>query len=176
MYSLISNFAASSSGLGALGVDGKAFIIQLVTFVLAFLVLMRYAFKPIIKILRERQQVIENGVNLGELMEKEKEKLKSEVDKTLHDSRIKADEIIRSAQGAAKDTISEAENKAKMKADQIIESSKTRIDQETNIARTRLEKELVGLVADATEVVVRQKVDTKTDRVLIEQALKEQRI
>ena len=38
-----------------LGVDGKAFVIQLITFVLAYLVLRRYAFGPILKVLRERR-------------------------------------------------------------------------------------------------------------------------
>ena len=64
--------SSSSSGLGSLGIDGKAFIIQLVTFLLAFWVLKRWAFGPIIKIMDQRRKTIEDGVSLGEQMKKDK--------------------------------------------------------------------------------------------------------
>ena len=68
MIQPLTTFADSSSGIGALGIDGKAFIIQLVTFILAYLVLQRYAFKPILKVMRDRRDTIEAGVRLGEEM------------------------------------------------------------------------------------------------------------
>ncbi|HMH31250.1 MAG TPA: ATP synthase F0 subunit B, partial [Methylomirabilota bacterium] len=85
----VTNFGAeaSSSGLGALGVDGKAFIIQLITFLLVFLVLKRFAFKPILKVLNERRETIESGVKLGDEMRKERSKLDDEVEKKLHEAR-----------------------------------------------------------------------------------------
>jgi len=58
-------FGDSSSGLGALGISGQAFLIQLVTFLLAFLVLRQWAFKPIVRLLRERRETIDRGVHLG---------------------------------------------------------------------------------------------------------------
>ena len=42
---------ASSSGLGALGFSLSSFLIQLGSFLIVFLILKRYAFKPIIKLL-----------------------------------------------------------------------------------------------------------------------------
>src|SRR5580704_11336522 len=95
---LITTFGDSSSGLSALGVDGRAFLIQLITFILAYLVLRKWAFGPIIKILRERRETIENGVKLGEQMKKEEAEMEAKVEKALHDARAKADEIIASAQ------------------------------------------------------------------------------
>src|SRR3954464_12210212 len=114
----IANFAAeSSSGLGALGVDGKAFLIQLITFVLAFLVLKRYAFKPILKVLAERRDTIEQGVKLGEEMQKERTRLQTQVEQKLHEARQKADEIIATAQDTSRQTVREAEDKARTKAE-----------------------------------------------------------
>ena len=69
MLNTLTNFGDSSSGLGALGLDGRALIIQLITFVLALLILKRYAFKPISKVLNERRELIESGVKLGEEMQ-----------------------------------------------------------------------------------------------------------
>lgn len=175
MLPILTNFAeaSSESGLGALGVDGKAFIIQLITFVLAFVVLKRYAFEPIIKMLAERRQIIESGVKLGEEMQKERTKLDAEVEKTLQEGRKKADALIASAQDTAKETIREAEEKAKAKAVGIQKEAESRIAQDTARARKQLESEIVSLISDATEAIIEEKVDAKKDAQLIDKALKD---
>lgn len=168
------NFAAeSSSGLGALGVDGKAFLIQLITFGLAFLVLRRYAFKPIGQVLRERRETIEQGVKLGEEMRKERAKLEAQVEDTLHKARQEADAILSGAHDNGREAIREAEEKARTKAAGILSDAESRIEQDTARARQALEKDLANLVAEATEAIIDEKLDAKKDAALIEKALKE---
>lgn len=172
-YTPLTNFAESASGLGALGVDGRAFVIQLITFVLVYLVLKRYAFKPIIKALRERREIIENGVKLGEQMQKEKAELEQKVAEALQNARKEADNIMASAQESGREAIREAEAKAKQKAESIVDEAERRIAQDVARTRQKLEDELVTLVADATEAVLEEKVDAKKDSQLIERALKQ---
>lgn len=166
------NFAESSSGLGALGFDSTAFVIQLITFILAYLVLRRYAFGPITKMLRERRETIESGVKLGEQMQKEKAELESKVEDALHEARKQADDIIANAQDSGRQTIREAEDKAKNKAEGIVAEASQRIVQDTARARQELEKEVVDLVADATKTIIGEKIDAKKDAELIDRALK----
>jgi F-type H+-transporting ATPase subunit b len=173
MIHQLSNFGQTSTGIGALGFDGKAFIIQLITFILAYFVLRRWAFKPILKVLQERREQIEKGVSLGQQMEKEKVDMEAKVEQALHDSRVKADEILREAADQAKATVKSAEDQAKDRADGILKSAEDRIKQETVQARRELEKEVVNLIADTTEVVIKEKVDAKKDSDLIKRALKE---
>jgi len=168
----VSQFGAESSGIGALGVDGKAFIIQLVTFVIAFWVLQRYAFKPILKVMEQRRQTIESGVALGEEMQKKQAQLEKQVDATLAKARVDADGIIADARDAAKVAAADIETKAKARADGLVASAEDRIEQETKRARQKLEKELVGLVSEATEAIIGEKVDAKKDAQLIDRALK----
>lgn len=170
--SSVTHFAAESSGIGALGIDGKAFIIQLITFVLAFLILKRYAFKPILKVLNERRTTIESGVKLGEKMKQEEAKLAAKVDLTLHEARAKADDIIAGAQDTGRQSIREAEEKARAKAESIVGEAQSRIVQETARARKQLEQEVVGLISDTTEAIIEEKVDAKKDAALIERSLK----
>lgn len=176
MNSLFTQFAAAeeqaTSGLGALGVDWKAFVIQLVTFLLAFLVLKRFAFKPILRVLNERHELIESGVTLGEQMRQEEEKLAAKVEKTMQDARAKADGIIADAEEAAKVAGAELEAKAKKKADSLVAEAEDRIAQDTKRARAELEGELAGLVVEATEAIIDEKVDAKKDAQLIEAALR----
>lgn len=173
MVQLLTTFGESYSGLGALGFDGQAFVIQLITFVLAFLVLKRFAFKPILKVLQERRETIENGVKLGEQMKQEEAKLAAKVDQTLHEARQEADQIIATAQDSGRQAVRDAEEKARAKADGILAEAESRIAQETARARQQLEQEVVGLIADTTEAIIDEKVDAKKDAALIERALKE---
>jgi len=168
-YQIIAS--SSSSGLGALGVDTSALVIQLITFVLALLVLRKWAFKPIIKVLQQRRQVIEDGVKLGEKMRHEETALEDKIEKTLHQTRLKADQIISDANQTAKTMIKDAENDAKAKADLILKESEAKAVQELARARQKLENEMVNLVASATSIVLDEKVDAQKDASLIERAL-----
>jgi F-type H+-transporting ATPase subunit b len=175
MFSLLTQFGDSSSGLGALGLNASSFLIQLVTFIIALLILRKWAFKPILKIMNERRDLIEKGVRLGQEMEKEKAELEAKADQKLHEARVKADSIIAAANDTARQSVREAEAKAKAKADGIIASADEAIVQRTAQAKRDLENEMVSLVAGATEAVVREKVDAKKDVDLIKRALKEQK-
>jgi F-type H+-transporting ATPase subunit b len=163
---------ASAGGIGALGVDLKAFVIQLTTFVLAFLVLRKWAFGPILKIMNQRREAIESGVKLGEQMKQEKAELEAQVAKELGDARTKADGIMSDAEAVARDTVRVAEEKAAEKAAIIVKEGKERGEQEVVRARKALEAELVGLISDATETIIGEKVDAKKDAGLIDKALK----
>ena len=173
MIATIAQFGDSTSGLGALGVDGKAFVIQLITFVLAFLVLKKWAFKPIMKMLDERRETIDKGVRLGEEMQKEKALFEDKVAQALSDARKQADQVVTGANSQAREAIRAAEDKAREKADGIIAEAQERIDQDTKRARQKLEKELVGLIAETAEAIIDEKVDASKDAALIDKALKE---
>ena len=173
MFGPLTNTLADSSGIGALGFDGKAFLIQLITFVLAFLVLKRYAFKPILKVLNERRETIESGVKLGEQMQKEKAEFEAKIEELMAKARQDADGIIALSQENGREAIREAEEKARAKAQGVIAAAEARIEQDTARARQELEKELATLVADATEAIIEEKLDAKKDAQLIERSLKE---
>jgi F-type H+-transporting ATPase subunit b len=155
----LNNFAAQSSGIGALGVNLQALIIQLVTFILVYIVLRKYAFKPILKVLKERRDLIESGVNLGITMQKQQEELDKKAAKLLHDAQAEADRVISQSKDEAKEIINESENNAKKKAEAILDDANRLIDQNTINARKKLERQLVGLVSEATEAIIDEKLD-----------------
>lgn len=175
MINAVTQFGAdNASGIGALGIDGKALIIQLITFGLAFLVLKKWAFEPILKIMDERKQTIENGVALGEKMKRDEAAMEAKIAGELSKAREQADGIIAAANDTSRDTIREAESKAQDKAAGILKEADERIMTDTARARKKLESELVGLISDATEAIIGEKVDAKKDAQLIDKALKEQ--
>lgn len=175
MIAALTQLGDSSSGIGALGVDGKALIIQLVSFVLAFLVLKKWAFGPIIRAMEQRRQTIESGVTLGEKMKKDQAALETKVEETLQEARAEADGIIAQANESSRQVIREAEDKAREKAEGVLKDAEERIAADTVRARKKLEGELVGLISDATEAIIGEKVDAKKDAQLIDLALKGQK-
>ena len=172
MTSLFVQFGDSTSGIGALGLNLSSFLIQLGTFIIAFLVLRKWAFKPILEVLNRRRETIEQGVALGEKMQKQQAEMEQKVAETLRQARAQADKIIAEAGARGRQAVAEAEAKAKDKAETIIAGAEERIEQDIKLARTKLEKEMAGLVAEAAETIISEKVDPKKDAVLIDRALK----
>lgn len=172
MLGLLTQFG-STSGLGAFGINLDSFLVQLGTFIIAFLVLRQWAFKPILKIMNSRRELIEKGVKLGEQMQKDKVALELKIEEELHKARLKADEIIASAENGARQVVKEAEDQARSKAENIVKDANSKIVQNTNRARKSLEKDLIGLVSEVSSAVIEEKVDAKKDASLIERKLKE---
>lgn len=167
--------AAGGSPLAALGVDLKSLIFQLITFLLVFLLLKRFAFKPITKMLKLRRQTIDDGVRMGLAMEKEKAKLDDEVAEVMRKARHEADQIIANAHKEGREVIRDAEKAAQHKANSMLTDVEARIAEESAQARKHLEKELLGLVSEATETIVGEKVDAKKDAELVAKAMKGQK-
>ncbi len=166
-------FAATEEASGGiLGLSLQAFVIQIVTFILVFILLKKFAFNRIVKILDKRHEVIDKGVRHGLEMEKERERLEKETAKVVREARHSADEIISDAQKEAREAIRDAEKSANKKTEVMLADAEVRINEELDQARRKLEKEIVGLVSEATEAVVQEKVDAKKDAELIDRAIK----
>lgn len=178
MNIFITQFAAEetggASGFSALGFDPKAFIIQLVTFLLVFYILKRYVFGRVVDLLEKRRKTIEEGVNLTSRLSQEKEKLDKEVALKHTEARREADEIVAAGHKQAVQMVKDAEATAESKAAQILADAQKKIEDETARARRKLEHEMIGLVAEATEVLIDQKLDSKKDAELVAKALRSQ--
>ncbi len=165
------NHFASASGLGALGVSWSDFIIQLITFILGYLVLRKWAFGPIIKALKARHQLIDDGVKLGQEMHHKKEQLEQQIQDQLRKARAQADQIVSEAEQNAKELINNAETKAQDRSKAIIDEASLKTKQDITLAKQKLESEIIGLVGEVTEALIDQKIDDKEDTKIIARAL-----
>ncbi len=169
---LFATEAESASGIGALGVNPGSFVIQLISFILVFLLLKRFAFKPIVAMLEERRRTIDDGVKLGQKLEKEREKFNEEVANAMREARHEADKIIANAHKEAREVIRDGEKAAQRKTDAMITDAHERIEEDMRRAKLAVEKDIVNLVSEATEAIVGEKVDVKKDAELIDKILK----
>ena len=175
---MLHTYFAATEGAEAglpLGLSASAFVIQLITFVFVFLLLKKFAFKPITKILEKRRQTIDDGVRLGRKLENEKARLDEQVAKVMREARHDADKIIAAGHKDARQVVRDAEKNAQAKADRILADAEERIHEESEHARRKLEKDLIGLVSEATETIVGEKVDAKKDAELVKKVMKGQK-
>ena len=158
------------SGIGALGIDVLAIVAQAVTFLVLFFVLKKFALDGIVKTLEKRRKTIDDGVRLGREMEAEKAQLDENVEKALREARREADKIIAGGQKEAGEIIRAAEETATRKTDAILADAHAKIEEDIEKARVSLEHEMRSLVAEATEVIISEKLDAKKDESLIKRA------
>lgn len=122
--------------------------------------------------LAERRKTIDDGIRLGQKMEKERDNLEKDVAKVMREARTEADHIISMANKDARQIIRDAEKSGQRKADSMVTDAQARIEEEVRQSKQKLEKDIVGLVSEATEAIVGEKVDAKKDAEIIDKALK----
>ena len=169
----ITYFAESAGGIGALGLNVQSFVFQLITFVVVLLVLRKYVYGRLVDTLEARRNAVLESLAQADESAKQLEQAEKKVTELIKEARSEAENIVAVAHKEATKMVEEAEEKAGKRADHIVESAQTRLAHEVTEARELLRKETTELVAAATEKILRQKLDAKSDSKLIEMALKE---
>lgn len=165
----------ASGGLGALGINLQGFLFQLITFVFVLLLLRKLVYGRLVDTLETRRKAVIDSLDNAKEAAAALEKTNERTAELLKEARQEASEIVSLAQKEAVKAIEAAEMKATKKADHIVEQAEARIHSDIAAARLGLQSELIGLVATATEKVIEQKLDLKSDAKLIKEALRESR-
>lgn len=172
------NFAAeaahaeeSAGLLGALGINGKLFVTQLLAFLVLVAILGKFVYPFLVRSIDERRQSIEEGLKQAKEAQAASEKAEAEIQKLLATARKEADDILACSHAEAAAQVAEAEEKAHTRADQIIQDAHAQLEADVAKARLALKKDTAALVALATERVLHEKVDVKKDAQLIDRAL-----
>jgi F-type H+-transporting ATPase subunit b len=163
----------ASEGIGALGLSLPAIIASTITFLVLFYVVKKFALSGIVANLEKRENDISRGLHLTAEMDKKAAELEATVEKTLKAARADADAIIADARLETGKMLQEAEEKANKKADEIMRSAAGKIERDIVEARVELKSEMAGLITEATEAILNQKLDQNSDRKLVENYLKE---
>lgn len=163
----------AAGGIAALGLDWKAFLFQLITFVIVLIILRKFVFGKLVATLSARQKAVEDSITNAEETAKKLKNAEASVAEILTNARKEADEVVSASQKEAAQMIEAAEAKAAKQAEHIVAEAKSQMDVEVAKARESLKKETAALVAIATERIIREKLDPTRDAKLIDAALKE---
>lgn len=172
MINISVNFAEASSGIGAFNINLKSFIFQLVTFTLVLLVLKRWVLPPLISTMDKRRETLKESLVNAKQTEELLAKAEVRAEEILAKARAQADEALAETKKAASGIIADAESAAGERAAIIVKEAEARLNEEREKLRQELRSELAELVADATEKIIHEKLDTARDMSLIERAIK----
>lgn len=161
----------AAGGIAALGLDWKAFLFQLISFVIVLLILRKFVFGKLVATLEARQKAVDDSLkNAAETEEKLKSAEKT-IAGMLSDARKESEALVAAGHKEAAQMVEAAEAKAVKRAEHIVAEAKASMDVELSKARDALKKETMHLVAVATEQIIGEKLDATKDAKLIEAAL-----
>lgn len=148
--------------------DPGLFIWSTVAFVLLFFVLSKFAWKPIVKALDERERSIEDALAKAEIAKEELAKLTNENEQLLKQARGERDEILKEAKILKDRIVHDAKSLAQAESSRMIEKARQEINNQKVAALEDIKSQVATLSLDiATKILRKQFEDQKKQQALV---------
>lgn len=145
-----------------------------VTFLILLFLLGKFAWKPILNAVKEREESIENALNSAAKARQEMEQLKSDNEKILIEARQERDAMLKEARQIKEEMIAEAKGKASQEADRLISQAREQIENEKMRAVTDLKNVVGQMSVEIAEKILLQELSSKDKQMeMIENQLKD---
>ncbi len=150
------------------------FFWQSLLFLALFLLLRKFAWKPILNAVNDREEGIRNALEEAENARKEMQNLNADNERIIKEARIERDILLKESREMKENLISEAKEEAKAQADKVVLQAQATIQAEKQSAITELKNKVAELSVDIAEKVIREELsDKKKQLKLVNDMLKE---
>ena len=147
---------------------------QTVLFLLLLFLLTKFAWKPIMTSLKEREDSIESALRMADQAKLEMQQLKAGNEKLMAEARHERDRTLAEAQQMATQLIEMAKNKATEEGARMITQAREAIQTEKNAALAAVRNTAAQLSLDIAERILRRELtDTSAQQKLVEEYLKD---
>jgi F-type H+-transporting ATPase subunit b len=144
--------------------DLGLFFWNLLAFLIVFFILKKFAWKPILKSLNEREKSISDSLATAETVKAEMAQLKSENEQMLAKAREERAQLLKEAREVRDKIINEAKEQAKIDAAKIISDADLAIEQKKMAVLTEVKNQLGSLVIEVSEKVLRRELSDKAEQ------------
>lgn len=134
------------------------FVWALVAFIIVFLLLKKFAWKPILKSLNERETNISNAIASAEKVKAEMAQLQNENEALLAKAREERGQLLKEARDMKDKIVNEAKEQAKVEANKIIAEAQAAIQAQKMAALTDVKNQVGKLVIEVSEKVLRKQL------------------
>ena len=153
------------------------FFWQIILFVVLLLLLRKFAWKPILNAVNEREEGIKNALAEADKARQEMQNINADNERILKEARSERDGMLKEARDIKNNLIEEAKEEAKIQANKLIEQAKTSIQSEKLAAIADLKNQVAELSINIAEKVVKDELSNKGKQLkLVEQMLKEAKL
>ena len=134
---------------------------QTILFVGLIFLLKKFAWKPILDAVNEREEGIKNALLSAENAKKEMQNLKSDNEKLLAEARLERDAMIKEAREIKEKMVNDAKTEAQVAGQKMIEQAKASIESEKNAAMAELKAQVSTLSLDIAEKLLKDELSNK---------------
>ena len=143
------------------------------TFLVLLAVLYKVAWKPLVKIIEDRENAIEENLRNAQQDREHSETLLKEQEAKLTKTHEEVKAILEDSRQLAEKTKKEITEQAKSDAEKLLNRGKAELEREKSDALNSLKKEISSLVIKASSKVIGEALDEKKHQNIIEQSIKE---
>lgn len=144
--------------------DFGLFFWTLLAFLIGFFLLKKFAWKPILEALSEREKNIADSIASAEKVRNEMNNMKSEHEVLLNQAREERSLLLREAKETKEKIIGEAKDAAKEEANKIMQETRQQIEFQKNAAMIDVKNQIGTLVIEVAEKVLRKELSNKAEQ------------
>jgi len=159
--------------IGALKLEFGTMLVQLIVFIILIWLVKRYAMKPLMKVLNDRQAHIENQISSAEQANKLAASIVAEQKKALQDAKTAAHDIMEQAKATSAKQTEQTILDARKEATRMKEEALRDIESEKNKAIVALKSQVSAMSVMIASKIIEKQVDAASQEQLIEKYLKE---
>jgi len=156
-----------------IGINLPLLVAFLVNFIILFTLLGVFLYKPVLKMLDERQTKIRESMEQAEKIRQETASSEEEIKAHLEKARKEGQAVIAQATQIGERMKEEAKDNARQEAESLIAKARTEIQRDRDKTIEELRAEFADIAILAAEKVIKETVDKKKHRKLIDEVLKE---
>ena len=143
-----------------------------ITFIFLLVILGKFAWKPILDTINEREEGIKNALHSAEIAKRDMQNLRSDNEKLLAEARSDREAMLKEAREIKEKMISDAKAEAQVAGQKMIEQAKAAIESEKNAAMAELKNQVSSLSLEIAEKVLRDELSNKESQTkLVEKML-----
>jgi F-type H+-transporting ATPase subunit b len=136
-------------------------ILQTIAFLLLMFLLAKFAWKPVLAAIKEREQSIDEALNKAELAKQEMTRLTAQNEELMKEARGERDRILKEAKTLKDSILHEAKTQAHNEGAKLIEKARIEIENQKKAALVELKNQVSTLSLDIAERVLRNQLQDK---------------
>jgi F-type H+-transporting ATPase subunit b len=146
----------------------------LITFLILLFILRKFAWKPILGAVSDREEGIKDALASAEKARRDMENLHADNERILQEARAEREAMLKDARDMKTKMIADAKDEAQSQANNLIKQAQEAIESEKKAAMAELKNHVAGLSLEIAEKVVRQELSNKDKQLkLVEDMLGE---
>jgi F-type H+-transporting ATPase subunit b len=137
------------------------FVMQAVILLILILLMMKFAWKPILNSLNERETGIADALAAAENAKKEMQNITADSERLLQEARTEREAMIKDARDIKDKMLLEAKDQAKAEGDKMLKNAQEAIESEKKVALADIKNQVATLSLEIAEKVIQEQLSNK---------------